>query len=477
MSGVHTASVLQVSGNGWHPPREEVATALPTPFGEFRVRAFQCASGFVYLALVRGNITTAAPVLTRVHSECLTGDALGSLRCDCGTQLRAALRSIAAEGRGVVLYLTGHEGRGIGLVNKLRAYVEQDRGVDTVDANLHLGFPADSRDYRDAHAVLAALQVPSVRLLSNNPGKAEALAAAGVQVGALVPLATAAHSRNSRYLRAKQRRFGHLTPAGHALPSPPPEPVNVSALLGDVAAHADRPYVLVKYAQTVDGRIATACGDSKWISGSEERRVSHALRAAADAVMVGIGTVMADNPQLTVRMVAGASPIRVVADTSLRTPVTAAVVSAGESAGAATMVFGAEGADPRRGAALAASNVNVHTVARSAQGIDLGLALRRMRELGIASLLVEGGSRLITSLLAAGLVDRLVVAISPRVLGAGVEAVGPLGVQRVADSIALRNGCVHLAGEDVLLGWDVAGPPGTGAAHLEGRCDPVRAPR
>lgn len=125
----------------------------------------------------------------------------------------------------------------------------------------------------------------------------------------------------------------------------------------------------------------------------------------------------------------------------------------------------------------------MHTVARSAQGIDLGLALRRMRELGVASLLVEGGSRLITSLLAAGLVDRLVVAISPRVLGAGVEAVGPLGVQRVADSIALRNGCVHLAGEDVLLGWDVAGPPGSGAAagtgavHLEGRCDPVRAPR
>ena len=481
VSGVHTASVLQGSANGWHPPREEVATALPTPFGEFRVRAFQCASGFVYLALVRGNIATGSPVLTRVHSECLTGDALGSLRCDCGTQLRAALRAIAAEGRGVVLYLTGHEGRGIGLVNKLRAYVEQDRGVDTVDANLHLGFPADSRDYRDAYAVLAALQVSSVRLLSNNPRKAEALAAAGVQVGALVPLATAAHSRNSRYLWAKQRRFGHLTPAGHALPSPPPEPVNVSALLGNVAAHADRPYVLVKYAQTVDGRIAAASGDSKWISGSEERRVSHALRAAADAVMVGIGTVIADNPRLTVRMVPGASPIRVVADTSLRTPVTAAVVSAE----AATMVFGAEGTDPRRGAALAASNVNVHTVARSAQGIDLGLALRTMSELGIASLLVEGGSRLITSLLAAGLVDRLVVAISPRVLGAGVDAVGPLGVRRVADSIALRNGCVHLAGEDVLLGWDVVGPPGstagagagTGTGHLESRCDPVRPPK
>ena len=124
-----------------------MATALPTPFGEFWLRAFQCASGFVYLALVRGEVTTAPPVLTRVHSECLTGDALGSLRCDCGTQLRAALRAVAAEGRSLVPYLTGHEGRGIGLVNKLRAYVVQDRGVDTVNAKLHLGFPGFSRRF------------------------------------------------------------------------------------------------------------------------------------------------------------------------------------------------------------------------------------------------------------------------------------------------------------------------------------------
>ncbi|MGZ4620420.1 MAG: GTP cyclohydrolase II [Frankiaceae bacterium] len=443
----------QQSGNGWHPPREEAAVALPTPFGEFEARAFQCASGFVYLALVRGDITDGSPVLARLHSECLTGDALGSLRCDCGVQLRAALRVVAAEDRGVVLYVTGHEGRGIGLVNKLRAYVEQDRGTDTVDANLHLGFPADSRDYRDAHAVLAALQVRSVRLLTNNPAKARALTAAGVELAGLVPLPTAAHSRNVGYLRTKQRRFGHVSPAGQVLPGPPPEPVNVMTLLGDVTARPDRPYVLVKYAQTVDGRIATTSGDSKWISGEEERRVSHALRAATDAVLVGIGTVMADNPQLTVRMVPGASPIRIVADTWLRTPDTAQVVSDD----AATIIFAAAAADPQRREALAAANVHVHTVARSPQGVDLAMMLRTMRDLGITSLLVEGGSRVITSLLAARLVDRLVTAIAPRVLGAGVEAVGPLGVKRVSDGIALRNRCVYLAGDHVLLGWDVVG--------------------
>jgi riboflavin-specific deaminase-like protein len=189
--------------------------------------------------------------------------------------------------------------------------------------------------------------------------------------------------------------------------------------------------------------------------------------------MVGVGTVLTDNPQLTVRMCRKRPRSRVVADTSLRTPVTAAVVSGN----AATMTFAAEGADPRRRAALAARNVSVHTVPRCPQGVDLEPALRRMRHSGIASLLVEGGSRLITSLLAARLVDRLVVAVSPRVLGAGVEAVGQLGAQRVADSIALRNGCVQLAGEDVLLAWDVAGVSGPDGAQAGTRWDALRVPR
>ena len=131
----------------------------------------------MHLALVAGDLGDGGSVLTRLHSECLTGDALGSLRCDCGVQLRSALRTVAAEGRGIVLYLNGHEGRGIGLVDKLRAYVEQDDGADTVDANLRLGLHADLRDYGDAAAVLRALGVRSVRLLSNNPAKAAASSA------------------------------------------------------------------------------------------------------------------------------------------------------------------------------------------------------------------------------------------------------------------------------------------------------------
>ena len=161
---------------------EEVASlTLPTPFGEWRVRAFEWADS-VHLCLIRGEIGDGEDVLVRMHSECVTGDALGSLRCDCGVQLRHAFRSIAAEGRGVVVYSTGHEGRGIGLANKLRAYMLQDKGFDTAEANEHLGFRVDERTFRDVGECLQALGVRSVRLMSNNPDKAEALRMTGIRV-------------------------------------------------------------------------------------------------------------------------------------------------------------------------------------------------------------------------------------------------------------------------------------------------------
>ncbi|HLZ38978.1 MAG TPA: GTP cyclohydrolase II RibA [Mycobacteriales bacterium] len=432
-------------------PAEVAAVGIPTPFGEFLVRAFVTSGGHVYLALVKGEIAGGRSVLTRLHSECLTGDALGSLRCDCGIQLRTAVRAVAAEGRGVVLYVTGHEGRGVGLVNKLRAYVEQDRGADTVDANLRLGLPPDNRDYSDAGSVLEALGVRSVRLLSNNGDKADGLRRAGIQVDGLVPLATATHLRNRRYIRTKELRFGHVQPAGADLVELPAAPSDVTRLLGEARPRPDRPYVLVKYAQTVDGRIATGSGDSKWISGEDERRVSHALRAACDAVLVGVGTVLQDDPHLTVRLVPGASPIRVVLDSTLNTPLDANVLSDD----AATIVVTTTDADERRRAAFAAAGVTLHAVSAGARGVDVGATLALLRSLGIESLMVEGGSAVITSLFGAGVVDRLVVSLSPTIIGSGVEAVGSLGIRRITEGLRLVNRCVHVAGEDVLFGWDV----------------------
>jgi len=432
-------------------PREVAAVPIPTPFGVFEARAFESAAGLVYLALVRGAVGNGVPTLTRLHSECLTGDALGSLRCDCGVQLRTALRTIAAEGKGVLLYLTGQEGRGIGLVNKLRSYLEQDRGADTVDANLRLGLAVDARDYSDAAHVLAEMGVLSVRLLSNNPSKAAALERAGIVVAAMQPLATAAHIRNRDYLNTKRQRLGHQSLTGSPLVDAPDAPLDVGVLLGDIRSRPHRPYVLVKYAQTLDGRIATATGDSKWISGEVERRVSHALRSACDAVMVGAGTVATDDPLLTVRMVPGASPLRVVLDSTLRTPLDAHVFS-GE---AATMVITSTAADPAKVEAVQAVGAALGFAKPGPCGVDITDALRLLRAAGVASLLAEGGGRVITSLLRSGEVDRLVVSISPTIIGAGVEAVGSLGIARIASGIRLTNRSVHLAGEDLLLAWDV----------------------
>jgi 3,4-dihydroxy 2-butanone 4-phosphate synthase / GTP cyclohydrolase II len=187
-------------------------TRLPTRFGEFRAIGYRDIDGGEHVALVRGELGDGADVLVRMHSECLTGDVLGSRRCDCGPQLEAALESVAAEDRGVVVYLRGHEGRGIGLVHKLRAYALQDAGADTVDANLELGLPADARDYGTGARILRDLGVRSVRLLTNNPAKRDGLERHGMPVRGRVALPVQATAENLRYLRTKRDRMGHDLP-------------------------------------------------------------------------------------------------------------------------------------------------------------------------------------------------------------------------------------------------------------------------
>ncbi|MCO6005505.1 RibD family protein [Actinoallomurus purpureus] len=246
--------------------------------------------------------------------------------------------------------------------------------------------------------------------------------------------------------------MGHLDPAGASLPAVPGRAVDATTLLGNVRVPADRPYVLLKYAQTLDGRIATGTGDSQWISGEDERRVSHALRAACDAVLVGVRTVLRDDPRLTVRLVSGNSPLRVVLDSRLRIPLDARILDAD----APTLVITTDDSPADKRHALAARDIGVRVVRSSPQGVDLGDALRLLRSDGVRTLMVEGGARVLTSLLAARLADRLVASISARVVGAGTEAVGDLGVDRIADSVALTGRSVHLVGDDVLLAYDVA---------------------
>jgi 3,4-dihydroxy 2-butanone 4-phosphate synthase/GTP cyclohydrolase II len=411
-----------------HSPAE---AALPTRYGALRIGVFRLEDTEV-VALMHGELAGDEPVLVRLHSECLTGDALGSLRCDCGQQLERSLETIGRAERGVLLYLR-HEGRGIGLWNKVRAYALQDGGLDTVDANVALGLPVDARDYSVAASVLRSLGVRNVRLITNNPAKVEALEKHGLAIVERVAVEAPPNPVNARYLKVKAERMGHL----------------LDQIADDIPTPLHRPVVTVHYAQTIDGRIAARTGDARWVSGESSLRLAHELRAANDAVLVGIGTVLADDPLLTVRLVTGPSPIRVIVDSTLRIPLDANVLGAGA---ARTIVATTPAAPEERAAAIRARGATVMRARAERQGtVDLRDLLRRLRQRGVRSLLIEGGRGMITSALRDDVVDRLTVCIAPKVIGEGISAVGDLHIDYLREAMTFAHSRFITCGEDVVF--------------------------
>lgn len=443
--------------------RRVVSTTLPTAHGTFRMLGYDGAGGLGHVALVmgevaRGDLDGLAP-LVRVHSECLTGDALGSRRCDCGEQLDAALAAIAAAGRGVLVYARGHEGRGIGLLAKLQAYALQDAGLDTVDANLELGFPADAREYDEVADILHDLGATRVRLLSSNPDKAERLSALGIDVVARVNLPVADRPENAFYLATKRRRMRHDRTAvaadvwaellaGRVPESAPAGSVDLLERYGPLVA-AGSPTTVGQLGQSLDGFIAARSGDAEFVTGEADREHLHRLRALVDAVVIGAASVLADDPRLTTRAVPGPSPVRVVLDPRAEVPAGAVVLTDG--AAPTLWVVGQDAVAP---AGLAA-HVEVVRQPLTHGHLDLAEVLALLRRRSLGRVLVEGGGRLVSAFLGAGLLDRLFLTTAPLLIGDGVPGIRFEGSDRLAEALT-APARRFLLGQDVCTELDLS---------------------
>lgn len=401
---------------------------LPTAHGLFTIRTYT-HDGTAHAVMSMGNPALVDAPYVRVHSECLTGDALGSHRCDCGDQLSAALAAIAQAGDGILIYLRGHEGRGIGLENKLRAYALQDDGLDTIAANRALNLPDDARDYTAAAAILHALDCPQITLLSSNPSKVTALGNLGITVADRRGLPVSERPENSAYLEAKRRFMDHIAPAGDPnADTRETTSADDSPLVYEVIADGDE--VIAQLAQSQDGFIATSEGDAQFVSGQIDRTHLHRIRASVGAVLVGCGTVIADDPQLTVRAVPGKNPVRVVLDPHARVPATATVFTSPEAP--TLWLIGAEVGPP----ADVGSHVRVVRLpAAGDDEISPALIVSLIREHVVGSILVEGGGRTVSSFLAAGALDRLFLTSAPVFIGNGVPGIRFEGTPVMAEAL------------------------------------------
>lgn len=459
-----------------YPIHRTTSARIPTPDGTFHLTHYVDEhDGKEHLALSMGDVDGQTSVLVRVHSECFTGDVLGSQRCDCGEQLHQAMARIAQLGRGVIIYLR-QEGRGIGLSQKLRAYNLQDQGYDTVDANLMLGHQADERSYGAAAAILADLGITSIRLMTNNPTKIDHLVALGVQIDERVPLHVTVTQHNALYLAAKVERMHHLlslpeqTKYAAAQEVTPGLQDRLAALQQRAETHharTGRPFVTLSYAQSLNGTIGGAAKTPLAISGPESLRITHMLRSIHDGILVGIGTVLADDPRLSVRLIEGPSPRPIIVDSRGRTPRDARLWQHSKSPWIAT---GLE--QTQEITALAERGAHIFPTPQHNNRLDLAHLFDHLGANGLRSVMVEGGAAIISNLLAYALVDYAIITIAPRFLRG--TAVLDNTLDNTGDPAqtepALANTHYTPCGEDLLVWGDVIYP----GVHTNGRLSAVQ---
>lgn len=421
---------------------------MPTGFGEFSLYLY-AEQGKEHLALVKGDVCDKAGIPVRVHSECLTGDVFGSRRCDCGDQLKHSLQFLGRAEAGILIYLR-QEGRGIGLQKKMEAYNLQDQGMDTVEANIRLGHQADERDYGIAGRILRDLEVSSIRLITNNPHKVEELQRHGVTVETRIPIEVGHHPDNIEYLRSKAERMSHLlsfrerTPEHHELAFI--EPLIDQLMLAREDSGQPYPFVTVTYAQSMDGSIAADGGATLLLSSQQAMTLTHYLRAHHDGLLVGVNTILTDDPQLTVRHCPGENPRTVILDSQLRTPSDSRVL---KQSGKPPIIITTREADPEQLSRLTSHGAVVLAVDSDDSGsVDIRQALAALTTQGIRTLMVEGGGKTLSTFFKHHLVNYCVITITPKIIG-GLRAIE--GVSAAGEAPLTLSDCRYQTlGSDII---------------------------
>ncbi len=433
---------------------DKISTRLPVSHGEFQLHLYRDFDGKDHLALEMGDVYGMENVFVRVHSECLTGDIFGSARCDCGEQLRQSIHIITEEGLGVIIYLR-QEGRGIGLRNKLHAYNLQDEGYDTTEANLKLGHAPDERNYSLAAFILRDLGVKSVRLLSNNPEKLKSLTNSGTRITSRIPLNPRITPENAFYLKTKVSRMNHILDLDELSPTSPERDNIIRYITRKMKSlRCNRPFVTLSYAQSLDGYISASLDKPISLSGRESLILTHKIRSIHDAILVGIGTVLSDNPQLSVRLVKGENPQPIILDTRLRFPVDAKLLNTS----VLPWIITGRKSKKKKQRILEGLGAKVFRLPANNNGVELPILLSRLAKKNIRSIMVEGGTRVISSFIDERLVDLFVLTITPFIIGSGLQAFE----QKIFDSwdkmFSLRDLRYVKIGRDLIVcgipSWD-----------------------
>ena len=399
---------------------------LPTLHGIFNCYCFPDET-HEHVAMVYGDITNKKNVITRIHSECFTGDLFGSMKCDCGEQLDAALKYIVSNGSGLVIYLK-QEGRGIGLFNKLKAYELQDQNqLDTIESNHQLGFGTDLRSYTHAVQILNFFNINSIQLISNNPEKKSALNHAGITVNKMIELKTNVNPFNKNYLNTKKQKLHHKLTLS--------EQKKESKIM-----------ITAAYAQTINGTISLENFSPIQISNKDALHLTHKIRTNHDAILVGINTILTDNPRLTARSVQGSQPQPCIIDTHLRCDTTKNIFQHDKN----PWIFTAS-TDSKKIQKIEAAGGTIFQLKKTKKNLlDLNQIIVLLEKKNIKSLLIEGGRTILTQFLEEKLIDSFTITLSPEFLS-GTNVLNMKSPLKLSNKVYLSELTSYLLADNIII--------------------------